>query len=117
MEERHLEEQNDAATDALHAKVDQLRSLSLDIRSHIKQDNKFLETELVKHLLSGLCSSILCPHLRSPAQDKDFDDSRSLLKRVTGRVDEIMAAGSSRQMCYLAVFILFVFLFLWKIVL
>ena len=88
----HLENENDAQIAALAGKVGALKDISSQINIHIKGDNKMLD-EL----------------------DTSFDATGGLLGGVTKRLNVVAnAAGGWGNMCYLAMFVVAVFLILWR---
>jgi hypothetical protein len=45
-----------------------------------------------------------------------MDRTSGMLGRTMGKLDEIIKTGSSKHMCYLALFIVLVFLMIWFVV-
>ena len=88
----YMEQQNDEQINLIAGKVGQLKELSIAIGSHVKEDNR---------LLGDL--------------DNSFDSAGSLLSGTMKRLGKLSSGQGSGTMCYLAVFVLFVFLLLWRL--
>lgn len=89
--DQHMENENDAQIAALLGKVSQVKELSIQIGSHVRDDNRMLD---------GLGSQ--------------FDTSGSLLDGTVKRLSALANSKDSRHMLYLAVFVVAVFLFIYK---
>ena len=46
--------------------------------------------------------------------DNDFEGTSTLLSGARSRIDGLLKTSSGLHMCYLAVFVVFVFVVLWK---
>ena len=90
--ESYLENENDSALAGLGSKVSELRELSIAIGKHVKDDNT---------LLNDL--------------DGNFDGTGSLLSGTMKRLGNLTNSKDSRHMLYLAAFVIFVFLMVYKL--
>ena len=88
----HLENQNDAQIGALAGKVSALKDISSQISIHIKGDNKMLD-EL----------------------DSSFDHTGNLLGGTMKRLGAMASSGGGGNILYLAMFVMFVLLLLWRL--
>jgi len=86
-----LEQENDAHIGLLAGKVAQLKQLSIDIKDHVRDDNKMIG-EL----------------------DGSFDSTGGLLQGTMKRMGTMLSSKDSRHMLFLAVFVLFTLLLLYK---
>ena len=88
----YMEDENDALVNGLAGKVSQLRELSIQIGSHVKEDNR---------LLSDL--------------DSGFDKTGGMLGGTMRRIGAMADSKGSRHMLYLALFVIFVLLLVYKL--
>ena len=88
----HLESENDALIGQFQGKVETLKQLSIQINGHIKEDN---------NILSDL--------------DNSFDSTSGLLGGTMKRLGNLAQSSGGNVMCYLAVFVMVVFLLLWRL--
>ena len=87
----HLENENDAQIGKLAGQVSALKDISSQISIHIKGDNKLLD-EL----------------------DGSFDSAGGMLGGTMKRLGAVANSGGSSNILYLAMFVVAVFLLLWK---
>jgi blocked-early-in-transport protein 1 len=88
----YMEQQNDEQINLIAGKVGQLKELSIAIGSHVKEDNR---------LLGDL--------------DNSFDSAGSLLSGTMKRLGSLADSGGNRHMLYLALFVIFVLLLVYKL--
>ncbi|XP_060080858.1 BET1 homolog [Ylistrum balloti] len=88
-----LEAENQHMEDQLSSKVKALKSMTIDIGTEVREQNKFL-TEM----------------------DDDFNKSSGLLQSTMGRLKDIASKGGPRLWWYMFLFILFVLFICWVIV-
>lgn len=88
----HLENDNDLQIGALAGKVSALKDISSQISIHIKGDNSMLDD-----------------------LDKNFDNAGGMLGGTMKRLNGIATAAGSGNICYLAMFVIAVFLILWRL--
>lgn len=88
----YLEGDNDAQVNLLAGKVGQLKELSIAIGSHVREDNK---------LLGEI--------------DNSFDTTGGLLGGTMKRLGNLTSSNDNRHMLYLVVFVVFVFLLVYKL--
>ena len=88
----YMEQQNDEQINLIAGKVGQLKELSIAIGSHVKEDNR---------LLGDL--------------DNSFDSAGSLLSGTMKRLGSLADSGGNRPMLYLALFVIFVLLLVYKL--
>ncbi|GAB1609588.1 BET1 homolog [Argonauta hians] len=88
-----VEGENDNLENALKGKVKALKSLSIDIGTEIRTQNKFLDQ-----------------------MDSDFEGSTDLLQKVMHRLKGITKQGHWKIWLYLFLFTLFVFGVCWLVV-
>jgi len=81
-----FEQQNNALADILATKVNQLKSISIAIGDETRAQNKLLDEMSEAH-----------------------DDVGSMMKNTVHRLGGMIAAGGSKHMCYLILFICFIF--------
>ena len=86
-----MENENDAQISALLGKVSQLKEVSVQIGNHVREDNR---------MLNGM--------------GDQFDSSGSMLSGTVKRLSALANSKDSWHMAYLAVFVVFVFLFIYK---
>jgi|TARA_B100000524_G_C23581911_1_gene345700 blocked-early-in-transport protein 1 len=86
-----MENENDAHIGLLAGKVSQLKQLSIDIGSHVRDDNRMLND-----------------------LDGNFDSASSLLNGTMKRLGSLVGSKDSRHMLILALFVVFVFLLMWR---
>ncbi|XP_061598659.1 BET1 homolog [Cololabis saira] len=84
------EEENEHLQEGLKAKVNALKSLSIDIGTEVKYQNKILED-----------------------MDTDFDSTGGLLGATIGRVKRLSRGSQTKLLCYMLLFCLFVFFVLY----
>lgn len=89
----HLEESNDAAESELRSKVTALKSLSIDIGTEIRDQNKHWQ-EI----------------------DNEFDSTFGQLLHNIQRVVKLAKSGSRYHLLYLFLFCLFVFFVIWWLI-
>eukprot|EP01137_Pigoraptor_chileana_P035131 Opistho-2@28717 len=87
------EQQNDALVGDLANKVSMLKSLTININDEVREHNKMLDE----------------------MQD-DFGGVGGLLKGSMNRLSGLMKAGHNKHMCYLILFVVFVFFVIYYIV-
>uniref|UniRef100_A0A7S3K229 t-SNARE coiled-coil homology domain-containing protein n=1 Tax=Aureoumbra lagunensis TaxID=44058 RepID=A0A7S3K229_9STRA len=85
-----LMRENDDRLVSLQSSVANLKSVTLDIESAVRDHNTMLDD-----------------------MGKDYSNAGELLKKTMNRLGVMLQSGGSRHMCYLMVFIIFVFLALW----
>ena len=86
----HLEDENEQAQDQLRRQVDALKTISIDIGTEIRDQNKGWER-----------------------LDNDFDSTFGSLLRNIERVAKLVKSGSRYHLFYLFLFCLFIFFVLW----
>ncbi|XP_028317398.1 BET1 homolog [Gouania willdenowi] len=84
------EEENEHLQEGLKAKVNALKSLSIDIGTEVKYQNKVLED-----------------------MDSDFDSTGGLLGATIGRVKHLSRGSQTKLLCYMLLFCFFVFVVLY----
>ena len=89
--ESHLESENDAQIGALANRVSALKDISSQISIHIKGDNKLLDD-----------------------LDNSFDQTGGMLGSTMKRLSAIASSSGGGNMMYLAMFVVAVFLLLWR---
>ena len=89
--DNHMENENDAQISALLGKVNQLKQVSVQIGDHVREDNK---------LLNGM--------------GDQFDTSGSMLGGTVKRLTALASSKDGWHMIYLAMFVVLVFLFIYK---
>lgn len=88
-----LEEENERSAEELKQKIGALKSLTIDIGHEVRYQDK---------LLRGI--------------DDDMDRTHGFLSNTMGRVVRLGKNTSSRHMCYMLLFIVFVFLLLYVVI-
>jgi len=88
-----LEDENKRLEEEMKGKVKALKSLSIDIGTEVREQNKFLNE-----------------------MDSDFDSSSGLLGKTMGRLKALTNAGHWKLWLYVAAFAFFVFFMCWVIV-
>ena len=88
----YLEQENDLQISQLAGKVSALKDISIQIGGHIKEDNRLLDD------MGG-----------------GFDNASGLLGGTMKRLGNLSKSGGGWHMAYLAGFVLFVFLLLWRL--
>ncbi|KAH3877230.1 BET1 homolog [Dreissena polymorpha] len=88
-----LEQENDQKEEQLSSKVKALKSLTIDIGTEVRDQNR---------MLLGM--------------DTDFDSSTGLLEASMKKLKFITQMGGHRQILYLVLFCFFVFFICWIIV-
>ena len=89
--DNHMENENDAQISALLGKVNQLKEVSVQIGNHVRDDNK---------MLNGM--------------GDQFDSSGSMLSGTVKRLSALANSKDGWHLIYLALFVVFVFLFIYK---
>ncbi|XP_034747928.1 BET1 homolog [Etheostoma cragini] len=84
------EEENEHLQEGLRSKVSALKSLSIDIGTEVKYQNKVLEE-----------------------MDSDFDSTGGLLGATIGRVKQLSRGSQTKLLCYMLLFCLFIFFVLY----
>ena len=88
----YLEQENDLQISQLAGKVSALKDISIQIGGHIKEDNRLLDD------MGG-----------------GFDNASGLLGGTMKRLGNLSKSGGGWHMAYLAGFVLFVLLLLWRL--
>ena len=89
--DNYMENENDAQISALLGKVNQLKQVSVQIGDHVREDNR---------LLGGMSDQ--------------FDTSGSMLGGTVKRLSALANSKDGWHMVYLAMFVVLVFLFIYK---
>jgi len=89
--EEIMQHENDAQIGMLLGKVSQLKEYTIQIGNQVRDDNKMLD---------GL--------------DNDFDSAGSLLSGTMKRLGTMVNSKDSRHMLYLALFVVFVFMVMYR---
>lgn len=84
------EEENEHLQEGLRAKVTALKSLTIDIGTEVKYQNKMLDD-----------------------MDSDFDSTGGLLGATIGRVKHLARGSQTKLLCYMLLFCCFVFFILY----
>eukprot|EP01114_Cavostelium_apophysatum_P017056 TRINITY_DN4976_c0_g1_i2.p1 TRINITY_DN4976_c0_g1~~TRINITY_DN4976_c0_g1_i2.p1 ORF type:complete len:139 (-),score=24.34 TRINITY_DN4976_c0_g1_i2:16-432(-) len=92
-DEQLLERDNDKSLEDLASKVRMIKKVSEDIEIGITEGNRRLDD-----------------------LDSDMSGVQGLLKNTMGKLNELTRSGGSRHMCYLILFIVFVFLLVYYII-
>ena len=88
-----LEQQNNELTDTLDERIGALKGLTIELGDEAREHNRLLdEIEL------------------------DFSSADSLLKGTMQKLSVLINTGGNKHMCYLALFALGVFLFLYFVI-
>ncbi|KAK8794666.1 hypothetical protein WA158_001647 [Blastocystis sp. Blastoise] len=87
-----LEQENEERLGDLHSKMSSLRELAIDINTEVKTQNKYLDE-----------------------MNQDMNKTQGLLGNTIGKIGELMKSGDGNYMCLLIVFIVIVFLVVWKL--
>ncbi|XP_041104829.1 BET1 homolog isoform X1 [Polyodon spathula] len=87
------EEENEQLSEGLKEKVNALKSLSIDIGTEVKYQNKMLVD-----------------------MDTDFDSTGGLLGATMGRLKLLSRGSQTKLFCYVLLFVLFVFFVLYWII-
>jgi len=88
-----LETENDSLTDELKGKIQSLKSLTIEIGSEVRDQNKYLRD-----------------------MDDEFDNAGGFLGRAMSRVKRLSKGSHNYVILYLLAFSLCVFLFLWLLI-
>ncbi|KAK8804546.1 hypothetical protein WA588_004756, partial [Blastocystis sp. NMH] len=88
-----LERENDERVALLNERVSSLRSLAVDIGTEVRNQNKYLDE--MERSMGGLSG--------------DF-------KRTMSRIGKAMTSSGSSGICLLVVFIVIVFVVLWRVI-
>ncbi|XP_019388893.1 PREDICTED: BET1 homolog [Crocodylus porosus] len=87
------EEENEKLTESLRTKVTAIKSLSIEIGTEVKHQNKML-TEM----------------------DSDFDSTGGFLGATMGRLKTLSRGSQTKLLCYMMLFSLFVFFVIYCII-
>ncbi|XP_025062585.1 BET1 homolog [Alligator sinensis] len=87
------EEENEKLTESLRTKVTAIKSLSIEIGTEVKHQNKML-TEM----------------------DSDFDSTGGFLGATMGRLKTLSRGSQTKLLCYMMIFSLFVFFVIYCII-
>ncbi|CAD5218571.1 unnamed protein product [Bursaphelenchus okinawaensis] len=87
-----LEQQNDQMTNDLHAKVAQLKRVTIAIGDDVRDQNRLLNS-----------------------MEGDFDLSNTLLGQTMKKLGIVSRAGGNKVLCYLVLFAFFVFLVIYYV--
>ncbi|XP_019363979.1 PREDICTED: BET1 homolog [Gavialis gangeticus] len=87
------EEENEKLTESLRTKVTAIKSLSIEIGTEVKHQNKML-TEM----------------------DSDFDSTGGFLGATMGRLKMLSRGSQTKLLCYMMLFSLFVFFVIYCII-
>ena len=90
--ESYMEQENDASINHLASKVSALRDISIQIGGHIKEDNRLLDD------MGG-----------------SFDRTSGMLGGTMKRLSTLANSSGGGYMIYLAVFVVFIFLLMWRL--
>ncbi|KAK7098116.1 BET1 homolog [Littorina saxatilis] len=91
--EQMLEEENAQLEESLKGKVQALKSMSIDIGTEVRHQNK---------MISGM--------------DDDFDKTGNFLEATMGRLKRLTRAGHWKLWLYLLLFAFFVIIMCWLII-
>uniref|UniRef100_A0A803W266 BET1 homolog n=1 Tax=Ficedula albicollis TaxID=59894 RepID=A0A803W266_FICAL len=86
------EEENDRLTESLRTKVSAIKSLSIEIGTEVKNQNKML------------------------SEINDFDSTGGLLGATMGRLRTLSRGSQTKLLCYMMLFSLFVFFVIYWII-
>jgi blocked-early-in-transport protein 1 len=89
--ESYMEQESDASIALLADKVRALKGIAIDIGAHVRDDNR---------LLDGL--------------DNGFDSAGGLLGGTMKRLNALASSKDGNHMLYLALFVVGIFLFIYK---
>ncbi|NXE24506.1 BET1 protein, partial [Cochlearius cochlearius] len=87
------EEENERLTESLRTKVSAIKSLSIEIGTEVKNQNKMLSE-----------------------MDNDFDSTGGLLGATMGRLRTLSRGSQTKLLCYMMLFALFVFFVIYWII-
>ncbi|XP_066483989.1 BET1 homolog [Tiliqua scincoides] len=87
------EEENERLTESLRSKVTAIKSLSIEIGTEVKQQNKMLAE-----------------------MDNDFDSTGGFLGATMGRLKTLSRGSQTKLLCYMMLFSLFVFFVIYWII-
>uniref|UniRef100_A0A8C8SIU1 BET1 homolog n=1 Tax=Pelusios castaneus TaxID=367368 RepID=A0A8C8SIU1_9SAUR len=87
------EEENERLTESLRTKVSAIKSLSIEIGTEVKNQNKMLSE-----------------------MDSDFDSTGGFLGATIGRLKTLSKGSQTKLLCYMMLFALFVFFVLYWII-
>lgn len=87
------EEENDRLTESLRTKVSAIKSLSIEIGTEVKNQNKMLSE-----------------------MENDFDSTGGLLGATMGRLRTLSRGSQTKLLCYMMLFSLFVFFVIYWII-
>ncbi|NXN69926.1 BET1 protein, partial [Himantopus himantopus] len=87
------EEENERLTESLRTKVSAIKSLSIEIGTEVKNQNKMLSE-----------------------MDNDFDSAGGLLGATMGRLRTLSRGSQTKLLCYMMLFALFVFFVIYWII-
>ncbi|CAM2105421.1 BET1 homolog [Lepidochelys kempii] len=87
------EEENERLTESLRTKVSAIKSLSIEIGTEVKNQNKMLSD-----------------------MDSDFDSTGGFLDATIGRLKTLSRGSQTKLLCYMMLFALFVFFVIYWII-
>ncbi|NXI35291.1 BET1 protein, partial [Galbula dea] len=87
------EEENERLTESLRTKVSAIKSLTIEIQTEVKNQNKMLAE-----------------------MDTDFDSAGGLLAATMGRLRTLSRGSQTKLLCYMMLFSLFVFFVIYWII-
>ncbi|XP_069715745.1 BET1 homolog isoform X2 [Phaenicophaeus curvirostris] len=87
------EEENERLTESLRTKVSAIKSLSIEIGTEVKNQNKMLSE-----------------------MDNDFDSTSGLLGATVGRLKALSRGSQTKLLCHMMLFSLFVFFVIYWII-
>ncbi|XP_048367575.1 BET1 homolog [Sphaerodactylus townsendi] len=87
------EEENERLTESLRSKVTAIKSLSIEIGTEVKQQNKMLGE-----------------------MDDDFDSTGGFLGATMGRLKNLSRGSQTKLLCYMMLFSLFVFFVIYWVI-
>lgn len=85
-----LENENNQALDHLHSQLSTLKGLSMEINHEVESQNSFLD-----------------------GMSNDMSNTTNLLSQTLSQLTDMVNSGGGNHMCYLIMFCVFIFLFLW----
>uniref|UniRef100_A0A7S3W915 t-SNARE coiled-coil homology domain-containing protein n=1 Tax=Strombidinopsis acuminata TaxID=141414 RepID=A0A7S3W915_9SPIT len=89
--ESYMEQENDDQIGLLAGKVSALRGIAIEIGDHVREDNRLLDS-----------------------LDDKFMSAGGLLSGTMKRLNKLASSKDSKHMMYLALFVVAVFLFIYK---
>ncbi|KAG8232799.1 hypothetical protein J437_LFUL007953 [Ladona fulva] len=106
----YLEEENERMTDELKEKIGVLKSITLDMRTEFKYQDKLLRDML---MVFKKCKEVLFMLNTLIFQDDDFDKSQGFLGRTMSHVLRLSRGKHNYYILYLILFSFVVFIILW----